>query len=175
MHNFTFLKKIYKNNWSLSFKKISLTVTVFFTRFLKILPNFSPLGSFGFFQSNFLLFFGQIIIFDKFFSGFYPGFIFNYLGFASYYVLGRLAKGQVKKQILYLPIASFCFFIFSNLGVWLFWYERSLVGLLSCYIAALPFYRNTLLGDVFYGGLVIIYQLLIKNFSMQKNLVISSK
>jgi hypothetical protein len=161
------------NNWQPYFKKISLTVAVFFSRFLRVLPNFSPVGSFGFFQSNILLFFGQIIIYDKFFSGFYPGFIFTYIGFASYYLWGRLAKGQVKKQVLFLPIASFCFFIFSNFGVWLFWYPRSLAGLLSCYLAALPFYRNTLLGDVFFGGLVIIYQLLMKNFIVQKNIAIA--
>lgn len=164
MHNFLSPH----NNRHPYLKKLGLTVIVFLTRFLKVLPNFSPVGSFGFFQSNILLFFGQIIVFDKFFSGFYPGFIFTYLGFASYYFWGRLAKGQVKKQVLFLPLASFCFFMLSNLGVWFFWYPRTLTGLLSCYFVALPFYRNTLLGDVFFGGLAIGAQVLMKNFFYKK-------
>jgi hypothetical protein len=144
-------------------KQIIVAVVVFVSRFLKLAPNFSPLGSFGFFQKNVVLFFGQIIIFDWFFSGLYRGFIFTYLGFASYYVLGRLAQNKLKKQIVFLPLASLLFFLLSNFGVWLYWYPSTWSGLLACYLAALPFYRNTLLGDICFGGTTILLNLLSKN------------
>lgn len=146
------------------FNKITLSFLVFCSRFIKIMPNFSMVGSFGFFQENFLIFMIQIFVYDLFVSGLYSGFIFTYLGFASYWLLGRLAKNSIKKQVLLLPTASFLFFLFSNLGVWWYWYPRNLVGLTSCYSLALPFYRNTLFGDLFFGGsILLIKKFLIKN------------
>jgi hypothetical protein len=44
------------------------------------------------------------------------------------------------------------FFLTSNFAVWAFQsdYENSLAGLARCYLAAVPFYRWMLAGDVFY-------------------------
>jgi len=49
-------------------------------------------------------------------------------------------------------LSSGLFFIVTNFAVWLFssWYTRSFSGLIQCYIMALPFLKNTLLGDLFY-------------------------
>jgi hypothetical protein len=46
------------------------------------------------------------------------------------------------------------FFFVTNFGVWLQGglYAHSWDGLLQCYINALPFLRNTLLGDVFFSA-----------------------
>ena len=51
---------------------------------------------------------------------------------------------------------STAYFAISNFGVWLGWslYPPTLGGLTACYLAALPFYRNTLLGDLAYAGLM---------------------
>jgi len=141
--------------------KLNLSFLVFCSRFVKIMPNFSVVGSFGFFQSNFLVFMIQILAYDLFVSGLYSGFIFTYLGFSGYWLLGRLAHKSVKWQVLLLPVASFIFFLFSNLGVWWYWYPRNLIGLTRCYSLALPFYRNTLLGDLFFGGSVILLKKLL--------------
>jgi len=45
------------------------------------------------------------------------------------------------------------FFIVSNFGTWLtgMLYPITLTGLIECYVLAIPFYGNTLLGDVFYA------------------------
>ena len=47
---------------------------------------------------------------------------------------------------------SLVFFVVTNLGVWLVGdlYPRTLDGLVTCYIAAIPFFRNTLAGDACY-------------------------
>jgi hypothetical protein len=51
-------------------------------------------------------------------------------------------------------LSSVLFFIITNFGVWLMnmgnMYPKNLVGLAQCYVMAIPFFRNTLLGDLFY-------------------------
>jgi len=51
-------------------------------------------------------------------------------------------------------LCSVLFFIITNFAVWAFtpWYTKTLAGLVQCYALALPFFRNTLLGDIFYVG-----------------------
>ncbi|MBA3539734.1 MAG: hypothetical protein H0T79_08885 [Deltaproteobacteria bacterium] len=54
------------------------------------------------------------------------------------------------------------FFIITNLGVFLggALYPRTLAGLGECYVAALPFYRNQIVGDIaFSGALFGLYSL----------------
>lgn len=52
--------------------------------------------------------------------------------------------------------ASILFFIVSNFGVFVEGrlYTWSLQGLAQCYINALPFFRNTLVGDIVYSALL---------------------
>ena len=56
-------------------------------------------------------------------------------------------------SMLNLFIASLIFFLTSNFGVWLLsnWYPKSFAGLVMCYEAALPFFRNTLLSTLLFG------------------------
>ena len=51
---------------------------------------------------------------------------------------------------------STLFFLVSNLGVWLegILYPRTAEGLVACYVAAIPFYRNQLVGDLAYSALL---------------------
>lgn len=53
-------------------------------------------------------------------------------------------------------VASVLFFIVTNLGVWAFdgLYPTTLEGLVSCYVAAIPFFQNTLLSNLFYAILL---------------------
>jgi hypothetical protein len=57
---------------------------------------------------------------------------------------------------------SVVFFVLTNFGVWAFgsWYPNTWEGLVACYVAAIPFFHNTLLGDAVYstalfGGLAL--------------------
>jgi len=52
--------------------------------------------------------------------------------------------------------SSVLFFTLSNLGVWGIGelYPRTLAGLGECFTAALPFLRNSLIGDLAYVGLM---------------------
>ncbi len=52
-------------------------------------------------------------------------------------------------------IASVQFFIITNFGVWAVgYYPQNWSGLIESYTMGLPFYRNTLIGDIFYTSLL---------------------
>ncbi|MBI3266870.1 MAG: hypothetical protein HYZ67_07455 [Chlamydiae bacterium] len=77
-----------------------------------------------------------------------------YLSFAMIVGIGLLL--QKRKSFLSLFSASLTssvlFFLVTNFSVWLGGrlYPKTLSGLETCFIAAIPFFRNTLLGDLFY-------------------------
>ncbi len=52
--------------------------------------------------------------------------------------------------------SSVFFFVVTNFGCWYWfsWYPQTLAGLTSCYLQALPFFRFTLAGDMFFAGLL---------------------
>jgi len=53
-------------------------------------------------------------------------------------------------------ISSILFFVFTNFGVWAFGslYPKTVEGLIACYVAAIPFFQNTLLGDALYTAVL---------------------
>ncbi len=82
-----------------------------------------------------------------------------YLAVAATVGLGRLALARRRGA---LPVvgaslaASTLFFVVTNLGVWALtdFYPHTPAGLLAAYVAALPFFGNTLLGDLFFSGVL---------------------
>ena len=48
------------------------------------------------------------------------------------------------------------FFVVTNFGTWLVsgMYPLSASGLAACYVAAIPFFQNTVAGDLFYATLL---------------------
>lgn len=63
-------------------------------------------------------------------------------------------------------LSSIVFFLGTNLAVWAFQslYPKTLSGLLLCYVEAIPFFENSLVGDlvyslIFFGGLSFIEKL----------------
>ena len=53
-------------------------------------------------------------------------------------------------------LSSTLFFLGSNLAVWYGsgFYSQDLTGLMACYTMAIPFFQNTILGDLFYTGVL---------------------
>ena len=76
---------------------------------------------------------------------------FVYIGFGLILFLGFRTKRTTVSTIMF---SSILFFVVSNLGVWLLYYPLSLEGLLSCFTLAIPFFTNTLLGDLVYTGVL---------------------
>jgi hypothetical protein len=59
--------------------------------------------------------------------------------------------------IALMAASSLAFYAITNFAVWMFsgMYAHDSAGLLECYIAALPFLRNTLAGDLFWISALI--------------------
>ncbi len=150
----------------LKYKNVFILVLVFAVVFSRLIPhplNFTPIGALGLFAGAYivdkrvwLLPLCALLISD-FFIGFYEpvAMLFVYLGFAFSVFIGRLLLSE-KRNSLRLGGAAFSsatiFFIVSNFGTWLggTLYPMTLAGLTECYVMAIPFYGNTLLGDLFY-------------------------
>ena len=82
--------------------------------------------------------------------GWYNEAIFTYVGMAAGVVLARglLHPLTPLRLIGTTFLASLVFFIVSNLGVFVSgYYGYSLDGLIACYVAAIPFWQNSLIAD----------------------------
>lgn len=140
--------------------KLVGALSAFVTRLGVFPANVSVLGTFGFFSESPVLFGLSIIAFDALVKGFYRGFWMTYLGFACYPLLGWISRKRLSHQLLALPLASFCFFLLSNAGVWFYWYPHTVSGLVLCYSLAVPFYARTLAGDLLFGYAFVGYRVL---------------
>jgi len=137
---------------------IGLIVFAILTRLIPHPPNFAPLTAIALFSAinfnnNLLKFFiplVSLIIFD-FIIGFSLINIFVYLSFIVIILVGNQFKKIKLKSIL---ISSIVFFIISNFGVWIIGYPKTVNGIIMCYTAAIPFFINTIIGDLFYSFLL---------------------
>jgi hypothetical protein len=109
-------------------------------------------------------------------QGFYgPQMFFVYGAFLLITWIGTRMKKVNTLTILLASIGSgMVFFIISNFGMWLLgtMYPHTLGGLITCYAAAIPFFRNdlfgnfflnTIMGNVFYSGILFGGYALIKS------------
>ena len=128
-------------------------------------PNFTPIGAMALFSGAYLgrraLAFaaplGALLLSDVV-LGFYHGMATVYASVALIVVLGAMALRRVSPiRVGAAALASsVLFFVITNFGMWLFsgFYPRTLLGLETCYIAAIPFFQNTLAGDLFYATML---------------------
>lgn len=128
-------------------------------------PNFTPVAAIALFggaqfadkRAAFLVPMAGLFLSDLV-LGFYTLMPVVYGAFALTVILGfwvrqrsnplRIAGAAVGSAVL--------FFAVTNFGVWAFGtlYPRTGAGLLECYVAALPFFQNTLLSNLLYSALL---------------------
>ena len=128
-------------------------------------PNFTPIGAMALFGGAYLgrraLAFaaplGALLLSDLV-LGFYHGMATVYFSVALIVMIGMVALSRVSPIRVGLAAlaSSVLFFVVTNFGMWLFsgFYPRSLAGLEACYVAAIPFFQNTVAGDLFYATLL---------------------
>jgi len=78
--------------------------------------------------------------------------------FTAVALVGRWLRNRIStRTVLAASLAGpTAFFFLSNFAVWLGWkmYPATWEGLLACYVAALPFFRNSLLAGLLFTGLL---------------------
>lgn len=134
-------------------------------RFLPHEPNFAPITALALFggvylknkRLSVLLPLGAMLISD-YFIGFYswPIMFSVYLSFGLSGILGLWLRQRksVANTVGVTLLASVQFYFITNFTVWAFgsMYPHTGAGLLASYANAIPFFRNTLAGDLFYVG-----------------------
>jgi len=129
-------------------------------------PNFSPIDAMALFSGAYLgrrwLAFaaplGALVLSDLVLGFFYSGQATVYASVALIAMIGISAlqhRSAIRIGLAALA-SSILFFVLTNLGMWLFsgFYPRTMPGLEACYIAAIPFFQNTVAGDLFYTALL---------------------
>jgi hypothetical protein len=157
------------------------------TRLLPHPMNFAPLGAMALFGSayfgkkglgllitmvawllsDFILnnfvysFSSDVVIFTQ-------GAPFIYGSIVLIYLMGTqiMKKTTLVRMLSGSLLASIIFFAISNFGVWVSGtiYPMNATGLVTCYAAAIPFFTNTMAGDLFYAGvLFVLYERVFKS------------
>lgn len=144
---------------------IGLIAAVAATRFLPHPMNFSPVMSVALFGSA--VFFNRYLgiavalaamALSDLFLGAHSTLPFVYLAMVLAGVLGFTLRNR-RSPVMVLGMAlagSVLFFIVTNLGVFLMQdlYPRTAAGLVSCYTMALPFFKNSLAGDLVFTAVL---------------------
>ena len=134
------------------------------SRFLPLPPNFSAVGALALFggflwkdQKWALLVPVVIMMVSDLFLGLHVMMTLVYLSFAATVLIGQKIK---KNHWLSVAggafLSSALFFVVTNLGVW--WmtdmYASSVQGLVNCFVAAVPFFKNTLASQLLFSAVL---------------------
>jgi len=140
---------------------IAMVVLVACARLLPHPWNFTPLMAIGLFSgyqarkagTGILVTLAALALSDLI-LGFTSDFWFVYAAALVAVLLGRVARnrGSVTAIAAGAVGSSLSFFLITNFMVWATGrlYPGTLNGLTACFAAAIPFYQNQALGDVFY-------------------------
>lgn len=132
------------------------------TRFMPHPPNFTPLTSMALVAGVILprrsfawIVPLLILIITDFFIGFHSTWLSVYGSFLLIGLIGTFLgpTPNMGSTVTAILGSGLLFFLITNLQVFFVtdFYEKSLYGLMACYAAGLPFYRNMLMGDLIFG------------------------
>lgn len=163
------------NKFDTRWLALAIFLAAILLRFVPHWPNFSPVAAMALFvgcylssASGLVLAIGAMAISD--FVGQrlgIPGITFYstttmitvYVALALTAIVGRLLRSRVNAATVSLGAitGTVLFFLSTNFACWLdpiMGYPTTAAGLVQCYVAAIPFAANSLLGDLFYSGLM---------------------
>jgi len=141
-----------------------LAVLAVFSRLIPHPANFTPIAALALFggvyfdkKYAFILPIAVLFVSDLI-LGFYEGIAWVYGSFLIIGLLGLWLRNHksIGSTAAATVAGSAIFFVLTNFGYWLsgVLYPLTYSGLISCYVAAIPFVRNTLAGDLFYVALL---------------------
>ncbi|MEL7020526.1 MAG: DUF6580 family putative transport protein, partial [Bacteroidota bacterium] len=150
------------------------------SRLLPHPPNFTPLGGMALFGAAYFskkywaflvpiiaLWISDLVLNNVVYAAYQDGFtwfssymIWVYGAFVAMIGIGSLLVKKIRPVNIITGsfVVSLIFFLITNFGVWYAdvtqMYASNITGLLAAYTAGLPFFLNTIVGDLFYSALL---------------------
>ncbi|MBE9564183.1 MAG: hypothetical protein IMF17_02980 [Proteobacteria bacterium] len=168
---------------NLKIQLITLSAIIFalaIFRLLPHLPNVSPIAAMALFggayfsdkRVAFIIPFVALFLSDLI-LGLHNSMIFVYAGFGLTVAIGLLMKNRVTLTNTSFAVvaSSVLFFLLTNFGAWMTsgLYAKTVAGLMQAYAAGIPFFQNSLLGNLVFAAVIFGgYHLLQKNVAALK-------
>lgn len=148
---------------------IGVIIAAAAARLIPHLPNFTPIGAMALFGGTYIvnkrlaimaplfaMFLSDIVLELINGTGFHATMPFVYASFILVAMLGFLLRKRVQRQTIMVGslVGSLIFFFVTNFGAWITshgFYPLTLPSLMECYIAGIPFFKGTVIGDLFYN------------------------
>lgn len=167
---------------------IALVFLAALTRLLPHPDNFTPISAMALFGAAYFnrqaltlaipfvaLFVSDLLLNNIIYRQYYPEFTlitswWIYAAFGLVMLLGwLLLRAQISplRVVSASLIASAVFFLVTNFSVWMEsgMYPKTGAGLMTCFVAGLPFLKNTVMGDLFFSAVLFgTYQWSLKSF-----------
>ena len=158
----------------MNYLKITLGIFIVLaaSRFIPHPPNFTSLIALSFYVPLFLgkRFIPALLIcfiITDIFIGFHTIVVFTWGSVIIISLTSYIFQKNIYMRIIGAVCGSLVFYIISNFGVWsLGSYGYSFDGLLICYIAAIPFYSNTLISTILYSVLIEAVNTVYKRYNL---------
>jgi len=146
----------------------ALITAIFLAAIFRLIPhppNFSPIAAMALFGGAYLPRRGlafiaplSAMLVSDAVLGFHGGMPVVYASLAMIVALGfLLSTKRTPGRIVAAALASsVLFYLVTNFGVWALgdMYPKTAGGLVACYVAALPFFQNSLVGDLVFSGML---------------------
>lgn len=168
-----------KNKITLRFGVISgIILLAAMSRLIPHPANFAPIGGIALFGAAYYskrywvfiipivsMWLADLVLNNVVYSQYFDHFVWFYQGcywtYGAFILIGLLGfvvlkRIRIHNLVLASLLASVAFFAVSNFGVWASttMYPKDFSGLMTCYAAGLPFFKNTLIGDLVYTGVL---------------------
>lgn len=193
------LEEMAKNKIILRFSVITLLILL--AALSRLIPhpvNFAPIGGMAFFGAAYYrrrvwafvipvitMWISDLIlnngVYGAYFDGLvwlYDGAWFTYGAFILIALMGMVTLRKIKvPNLLFSALgASVIFFLVSNFGVWFSgtMYPKDFSGLIACYTAGILFFKNTVMGDLFYTAVLFgAFELSARRFPILKRATVN--
>ena len=160
---------------------LGLIFLAIFSRLVPHPPNFTPFLAIAIFSGfqikpkgvSILIPFIALFLSDLF-LGFYSSMwsVYISIGLITYLSIFFNKNKTILTLGVTTLLGSFLFFMITNFSVWLQTtaYPKNWQGLSQCYMMAIPFFRNSVLGDVFYTSTIfLVYEIILKHLPKEQS------
>jgi len=163
---------------------ITISAIIFALALFRLLPhwpNVSPVAAMALFGGAYFadkrlafivpfvaLFLSDLVL------GLHNSMIFVYAGFALTVAIGFMLKNKITftNTSFAVVASSVLFFLLTNFGAWMTsaLYAKTAEGLMQAFVAGIPFFQNSLMGNLVYAAVIFGgYHLLKNNIAVLKD------